>query len=521
MNQDMWHYLDDTAKQTLDALVVAYGTPGAAGVFVDFQSLIHWKMTNNEDPSIQINKLQTIIDRLNSNNLILPASVLAMTVLAALPSAWDGLASTILATTTLANLTIPSILPKILKEYHRRGASQSSNAANTSRQSLNHNPRSPRWHGHGGSNSTGRGRPTQPRGSFRGRGRIPYQNPHQNPANQQQDNSYQPRGSFNPRGGRGGNWERNQQNRLNKKKKRAQLVGEAGPSNQTSVYFANIAEADEKKSEYGDSDSGEENQRMPILPFPKPISDEQRYVSQQVINAHWECLDYQHQLKAESKDKGKQREETPLESSDKENEGTSTFNDLSQCPEHIQHLLQKGAETIANGGKPLAQRIWIPLKERIGTLDEPISPEIQKSPDYKTNFPENSDDSHMSMNDYQYSELSKARYFKTTSELLADPNFKAQMEIDTKGKPHWFSREDYENMDQGDTTGYVPKTVRNTKSKKRDQEDLAEYKRWENAGRAQDPKTMFDNESIVSLGDERLGPGDYYNEDFTMDEYDG
>ncbi|KIL55765.1 hypothetical protein M378DRAFT_17639 [Amanita muscaria Koide BX008] len=103
-------------------------------------------------------------------------------------------------------------------------------------------------------------------------------------------------------------------------------------------------------------------------------------------------------------------------------------------------------------------------------------------------------------------------------ELLADPDFKGQIEIDSKGNSHWFSHEDYENMDQGDTTGYVPKTVRNTKSKKQEQLDLAEYKRWQNA---QDPKTMFDSESVVSLRDEGLGPGDYYNEDFTMDEYDG
>ncbi|KIL55751.1 hypothetical protein M378DRAFT_17658 [Amanita muscaria Koide BX008] len=112
-------------------------------------------------------------------------------------------------------------------------------------------------------------------------------------------------------------------------------------------------------------------------------------------------------------------------------------------------------------------------------------------------------------------------YFKTNSELLADPDFKGQIEIDSKGNSHWFSHEDYENMDQGDTTGYVLKTVQNTKSKKQEQLDLDEYKHWQNAGRAQDPKTMFDTESVVSLGDERLGPGDYYNEDFTMDEYDG
>ncbi|KIL58646.1 hypothetical protein M378DRAFT_15419 [Amanita muscaria Koide BX008] len=95
----------------------------------------------------------------------------------------------------------------------------------------------------------------------------------------------------------------------------------------------------------------------------------------------------------------------------------------------------------------------------------------------------------MSMNDDQYSELSRARYFKMNSELLTDPDFKGQIEIDSKGNSHWFSREDYENMDQADMTGYIPKTVRNTKSKKQEQLDLAEYKRWENAGRAQDPKT--------------------------------
>ncbi|KIL58647.1 hypothetical protein M378DRAFT_15423 [Amanita muscaria Koide BX008] len=284
MNRDLWHYLGDTAKETLDALRVAYRTPGAAGVFVDFQSLIHWKMTNNEDPSIQNNKLQMIIDRLNSNEVKLPASVLAMTVLAALPPSWDGLASTILATTTLTNLTIPSILPKILEEYRHKGASHSSNAANTSRQSLNHNPRSPRWHGRGEALLE-----EEEELLIKILIKIPLINSRIiliNPAD-----------PLIP-------------------KKRAQLVGEAGPSNHTSVYFTNIAGVDEQKLENENSDSGEENQRMPILPFPKPISDEQHYVNQQVINAHWECLDYQRQLKAESKGKGKQREDTPLVTAD-------------------------------------------------------------------------------------------------------------------------------------------------------------------------------------------------------------
>src|SRR5258705_6858415 len=49
-----------------------YRTPGLAGVYINFQKIIHWKMNDKANPLKQIGELQVLLDRLSKNNRDLP-----------------------------------------------------------------------------------------------------------------------------------------------------------------------------------------------------------------------------------------------------------------------------------------------------------------------------------------------------------------------------------------------------------------------------------------------------------------
>ena len=53
--------VETTSKATWDSFQEGYGQPGAAGVFVDFQKAIHWKMNSNRNPAEEISELMTIM----------------------------------------------------------------------------------------------------------------------------------------------------------------------------------------------------------------------------------------------------------------------------------------------------------------------------------------------------------------------------------------------------------------------------------------------------------------------------
>ena len=113
-----------------EALRTAYGTPGAAGIFVEFKKMVRMQIKKNEDPATRVNEMQSIFNYLAANGLTLPNSAQAMILLSALPAEWEGFASTILATLPVTlpagapagaqALTFTSVLPKINEEWSRR-----------------------------------------------------------------------------------------------------------------------------------------------------------------------------------------------------------------------------------------------------------------------------------------------------------------------------------------------------------------------------------------------------------------
>ena len=110
-----------------EALCTTYGTPGAAGIFVEFKKIVCVQTKKHNDPATCINEMQLIFSYLAANGLTLPDSAQAMILLSALANEWEGFTSTILATLPVnlpagapagaQALTFTSVLLKINKEW--------------------------------------------------------------------------------------------------------------------------------------------------------------------------------------------------------------------------------------------------------------------------------------------------------------------------------------------------------------------------------------------------------------------
>ena len=111
-----------------------YGTPGTAGIYVEFKRAINLRICKNKDPMPRVNELRTIFSYLATNGLTLPDNAQAMMLLSALPHEWEGFASTLLTTLPAAApagaaagtpfLNFSTVLPKIQEEWsHHSGRS--------------------------------------------------------------------------------------------------------------------------------------------------------------------------------------------------------------------------------------------------------------------------------------------------------------------------------------------------------------------------------------------------------------
>ena len=107
-----------------------YSTPGAAGIFVEYNKVNTMCFNMHNDPSHKIDEMRTIYSYLSANGLTIPDSAQAMSLLAALPKEWGSFAMTLLATLPLnvnqagvaagiPQLTFSNVVPKIQEEWSR------------------------------------------------------------------------------------------------------------------------------------------------------------------------------------------------------------------------------------------------------------------------------------------------------------------------------------------------------------------------------------------------------------------
>jgi hypothetical protein len=247
---------DDTASQLWERLENSFNLPGAAGLFVDFQHTLSWKLDKKVDPTLQIGRLVAAFEALLSHGLKIAEPIKAMIFLNALPKSWEHIATTLLATVPVAasvgpdriatmGLTIAGIAPKIVQEWRRRHTIPTTAHmadANMSRGDMRQGQPSNQWQTQ---SCGGRGRGCgQPRGCGRGaaRGAAPQQQQQpQGPAPPLPPGQQQWSGQMSGQS-RGPNWQCNQQHRKEAQaNKRAAKVADAhaaysGQYNDSNAY---------------------------------------------------------------------------------------------------------------------------------------------------------------------------------------------------------------------------------------------------------------------------------------------
>ena len=112
-----------------------YGTPGLAGVYINFQKIIHWKMNDKASPSKQIAELRVLLDRLSKNNWEWPQKFQAMLIMNGLPQSYDQFASTLMQSESKSfdGFTVDSLVPKLENEFRCRTLHKSVHAHITRR----------------------------------------------------------------------------------------------------------------------------------------------------------------------------------------------------------------------------------------------------------------------------------------------------------------------------------------------------------------------------------------------------
>ena len=100
MQRTLHHHIGETttSNDLWKILKDAYGVSGPAKVFADFKKTITFRITGNGHLSPEIIKLQNLIDQLRLDGVELNDFLQSMILLSAIPSKWDNVPATILAT---------------------------------------------------------------------------------------------------------------------------------------------------------------------------------------------------------------------------------------------------------------------------------------------------------------------------------------------------------------------------------------------------------------------------------------
>ena len=147
LTPSMQYLLKKYSKETWENIKKLFDTPGAAGIFVHFRAAINFKMDEKKDPSVQISKLQTAVNKLSANKFEINEKMQAMIVLASLPNGWDSVAATILATNKANDLTLARIMP-VLQEEWQRQHSRGEKSVHFARTNIRQGPPRQPWQGH-------------------------------------------------------------------------------------------------------------------------------------------------------------------------------------------------------------------------------------------------------------------------------------------------------------------------------------------------------------------------------------
>src|SRR5277367_643760 len=108
------------SAQIWASLRATFGTPGIAATFADFNQAQNIKISGNQNPQVEIERMHTLLERLRANGVILADYVQGMILLGAIPLKWDHVAAMYLQTTpNMAAVTFAGVRTAIMAEFER------------------------------------------------------------------------------------------------------------------------------------------------------------------------------------------------------------------------------------------------------------------------------------------------------------------------------------------------------------------------------------------------------------------
>ena len=107
-----------TASQAWTSLETTFGQPGISAIFADYHALHAVKISGQQNPQVEIQWMNTILERLTANRVMFSDPVWGMQLLAALPQKWDNVSMVYLqGKTQLTQVTFAGVQDAIMADY--------------------------------------------------------------------------------------------------------------------------------------------------------------------------------------------------------------------------------------------------------------------------------------------------------------------------------------------------------------------------------------------------------------------
>ena len=108
------------AAQAWQSLEMTFGQPGISAIFADYHALHAVKISGQQNPQVEIQRMNTILERLTANGVTFSDPVRGMQLLSALPQKWDNVSMVYLqGKTQLSQVTFAGVRDAIMAEFER------------------------------------------------------------------------------------------------------------------------------------------------------------------------------------------------------------------------------------------------------------------------------------------------------------------------------------------------------------------------------------------------------------------
>jgi gag-polypeptide of LTR copia-type len=106
-----------TSAATWTNLDQCYGIPHFTGIYKDYELVHSIRLTTGKNPEIRIQKIWTILERLQANGCVLSNYLQGMLLLKAIPKEWDTVVQMYCNGMQMANITFDGVQDAIMAEF--------------------------------------------------------------------------------------------------------------------------------------------------------------------------------------------------------------------------------------------------------------------------------------------------------------------------------------------------------------------------------------------------------------------